>query len=313
MDAPLQIYHSLTQHCNWKCYYCEFPTLENPITTNILYLKDILSQIKEITKHYNIEHCVEGGEIGLLNIDLLDVFFNSGLSKTYHVATNGTFMKRGYHKRYCDKIHTILYHVKPEIINTTFDFIRYQTYGIKFYYTIVITKENINVLEDFLNYNNDISFVLHVLQQRRRDITLMDINYYNRIYDIVKDKTNVDPGFIKRYKYITDHFKEPNFMETRNKLCCNDYTKIMIDYNTKSLIRCCISTETSKLPLTLLSLKRILDNDELMFPVWDRTCEKCIAHFVFKDITTTNNKTIVRRPNLFKILKKINREFAGEN
>lgn len=303
MDAPLQIYHSLTQVCNWKCPYCEFPNITSPEHTDIEYFKVILSQIKKITDKYDIEHCVEGGELGLAPVALLDLFFNSELAKSYHVSTNGNFLEKDYHNKYYDKIHSILYHVKPEIIDTTYDFNDYHIYGIRFYYTIVITKENIDLIDSFFSYHPDKLFVPHVLQPRTKNLSLMNIDYYKKIYDIVKDKKNIVSGFIKRYKFIIDNFEKENFMGGRTLICCNDYVKMMIDYTTKTLIRCCISTESDRVELTIPNLKTSLENDKPIFPSWDETCKECIAGFIFKDIYYTDS--IEGRHNFLKSIKKM--------
>jgi hypothetical protein len=303
MDAPLQLYHSLTQICNWRCPYCEFPTLISPSHADLEYLKFILPMIKEVTDDYEIEHCVEGGELGIAPREILDIFFNSELAKTYHVSTNGKFLDKNLHKDYCNKIHSILYHVLPELRGGNFDFPVYDDYGIMIYYTIVVTKENIELIDSFFDYHSDKLFVPHVLQPRRRDIDLMNIDYYRKIYDIVKDKENIVPGFIKRYKYIVENFEKDYFMGARNKICCNDYTKMMIDYTTKTLIRCCISTETDRVNLNKVSLIMALKNDDLVFPSWDDTCDGCIANFVFRDIYYSD--IITGRKNFIDSIRKM--------
>ncbi len=307
MIGMFQIYHSLTQLCNWKCPYCEFPVLKNPKTiVDIDKFKRTLQDIKNVTDKYDLEHCVEGGELGLLSPDILDVFFNSGLAEKYHVATNGKFLEKGYHKKYKDKILSILYHVKPEILEADWDVKRYDTYGIPFYYTIVITKENIDIAGKFFDYNNDLNFVPHILQLRRKDISLMNIDYYKKVYEIVQ-RDNVNEGFERRYKYITENFENNTFMEVRNKMCCNDYTKMMIEYTTNSLIRCCVTTETDRIELTMETLDKALSNDEVVFPIWDETCQKCIATFNFKDIyyVPYDKISIKNHLNFKKCLKKV--------
>lgn len=303
MDAPLQLYHSLTQLCNWRCSYCEFPTLKDPKHVAMNYLEFILPKIKELTYKFEIEHCVEGGELGLLPRSILERFFQSGLSDTYHVSTNGKFLANEYHTLFRRKIHSILYHVVPELHGDNFDFLVYDCYDIPLYYTIVVTRENIELIDSFFDYHSDKLFVPHVLQPRRRDIELMNIDYYRRIYDIVKDKKNIVSGFIKRYKYIIDNYESEHFMDARNKICCNDYSKMMIDYTTKTLIRCCISTETDRVELNRINLELALENDSLIFPSWDNTCKDCIAGFVFRDIYYSNS--ITGRKNFMKSLKKM--------
>lgn len=304
MDYPIQLYHSVTQLCNWNCPYCEFPTLKNPSTVDVNRFKELLLEVKQVTDNYDMEHCVEGGELGVAKPDVIDAFFTSNLADTYHVTTNGKFLEKNYHEKYKDKIHSILYHVKPEILDMKWDVDMYDMHGIETYYTIVITRENINLAGDFFDYHSDLNFIPHILQPRRRDLELMNIDYYKKVYDIVQ-RDNVNEGFERRYKFITENFDSGYIIEARNKVCCNDYVKMMIDYVTETLIRCCISTETDRVPLDLLY--RALPNDKLVFPKWDDVCNKCIATFNFRDIyyVSYDDISVLNNPNIKNIMRKM--------
>ena len=304
--SKLKLYHSLSQICNWNCFYCDHPLIINPSHADIDYLRLLFPILQQVTKNYKIEHCVEGGEIGLIPEDILDLFFfESNFDNTYHVATNGKFLERNLHERYCDKIHSLLYHVKPDIKKFDFDFQDYNHFGIDFFYTIVIHRGNIDLISDFFDYHSDKKFAPHVLQPRREDLSLLDFELYKEIYDIVKEKDNVVSGFVKRYKYIIDKYHKVNYLESRRKLCCNNYKKMAIDYANKKLVRCCISMQSDSVDLNDDNLRNALDNDNAVFPSWESMCTDCIASFVFEDIYYA--KTINKSQDFLKILKKVAR------
>ena len=107
------------------------------------------------------------------------------------------------------------------------------------FYTIVVHKENINLFSDFLNLHSDLFFIPHVLQPRKPGLDLLDISYYKEIYEIIKTKENVGEKFVERYEHIVNSYDQSLF-EARRKVCCNNYTKMMVDLVNRKLIRCCM-------------------------------------------------------------------------
>lgn len=288
--GDLQLYFCLTELCNWKCSYCDFPLLEEKKHVDLDYLNEILKMVRKVSSRINIEFSVEGGELGLLPEKTLDSFFNSGLARTYFVATNGLFYKKGYYKKYKDKIHTILYHVKPEFSENDYDFNYLKTNCIT-WHTVVISKENLNYLGSLLDYHPNIVWFPHVLQPRIPDLDIMDITYYNKIYETVKNRNNVHQFFINRYKKINEIFWDGNYMKMLRELCCNNYTKAILNLPDKKIHRCCISMNTSSVDLTEKNIIKLLSNDPL-FPIWDPVCEDCIANFIFRDYLLKSNESI---------------------
>jgi len=95
-----------TQRCNEKCEYCDVPNIKNPKDINLdIYLKYI-----DIIQDFYEEFSLTGGEIGLLNEDVLNVIFDA-LRKPVKLNTNGLFVKKGYYEKYKDKIGEMWYHI----------------------------------------------------------------------------------------------------------------------------------------------------------------------------------------------------------
>jgi len=295
---------SLTQKCNWKCWYCDHPKINNPQTVDLDYFDEFAEIFLKAKGKSNIEVSLEGGEIGLLDSKTLDHVFDANLSETHTITTNGLFMKKGYHDTYKDKIHHILYHVVPEM-DDKFDFPRYEfDPSIHVLYTMVIHKGNIKYLDKFLDYNKDCAFLPHFLQPRTDSLQFMKKEDFIEIYNIVKDKPNFEPYVKERLLNIIKFF-DTNTLSMYRKLCCNIYNKTIINLPRKVIHRCCISMNTSPIPLNYENLQGAFNNTLYTFPKWDETCNECIANFVWMyDSIYMNPKTELNYRKLsFNILK----------
>lgn len=104
----------LTSRCSEQCDYCDFPLLENPSDAtkeNIDYFFKNIVPRDRLFRYTRLG--LVGGEIGLLDMDTLDYFFTPFVGKgiTFNIMTNGLFLKKDYHKRYKNMIHSITYHM----------------------------------------------------------------------------------------------------------------------------------------------------------------------------------------------------------
>lgn len=306
IDFDRWVWISLTQKCNWRCWYCDHPKISNPQTVSLDYFNEFCEQFLAAKGKSNIEVSLEGGEIGLLSEDYLDVVFASGLSDTYTITTNGLFMKKDYHTKYKDKIHHILYHVTPEM-NETLTFPRYDfDPSIQVLYTMVVHKNNIKFLDDFLTYNKDVIFLPHYLQPRTDNLNFMNKNDFQQIYDIMKDKPNIEDHMKLRLLDIIHSFDNIVSLNTFRRVCCNFYNKIIFNLPRKIVHRCCISMNTSSIPITSTSIHDVLYNKLYTFPYTDPTCTECIANFVWlqKSHYTNPRTELNNRKIYFNILRR---------
>jgi len=280
---------SLSEACNWKCWYCDFPMKKDIKTVDADYLKWFLNILKPVIKDKNIEICVEGGEIGLVDSHILDIFFNSDLDKSYTVTTNGLFMKQDYHNRYKDHIHYILYHVVSDVTDPNVVFEKYKDTdpSIKIDYTIVIHKRNIKYLDEFFDNNKDCIFLPHLMQPRRLGLDFLSIEEFEQIYDILKDKENVYDHFKNRILNIIQHLKEeqsdPTKLKKMRDFCANVYHKPIFDLPNKLIKRCCITIDNcNAADITEENLYKLVNNDVSLFPKTDPICDNCIANFLWR-------------------------------
>jgi hypothetical protein len=274
-DFDKQIYITFTNKCNWKCEYCDFPSKIDKSYD----LKSALRTLRIIPS--NIEVYLEGGELGVMPEHELDLIFDSGIADTYAITTNGEFLKRGYHEKYKDRIHYILYHVAPEIFGNT-EVIEYDVdESIRVDYTFVLHEGNMMHVDGILTRYPHLDFLIHLLQPRTEKMLVNeDPNFYKEVLAIVEDKDNIGEYFKTRLDTIIANIGDDVFMARKRKSCANIYNQISINLPDNTIHRCCVSTESDQVLLTRESLAMVIRNQPT-FPLHDSVCHTCIANFVW--------------------------------
>lgn len=160
--------------CNWDCYYC----CENIHNSKKNITEDIIKH--KVIKNKNNKIILSGGEIGLLEPDLLYWIFNN--HNHISVNTNGLFIEK-----YPDLVlrcKKIFYHCSKDL-----DFIEkiYNYENIE--YLVIVTDDNIHKLESFLN------------------------KYKNIIFDVIPSDI---PNSVDFYKNLTDKDNLLNIIRNKN-------------------------------------------------------------------------------------------------
>lgn len=277
-----QYYFSLTEVCNWKCEYCDFTKKGERKVAPIEQVLEAFALIKEVTGgDKGIEFSLEGGEIGTLSEEYLDQVFNSGLADTYAICTNGLFMERGYHERYKDKIHYILYHVTPDLTDD-YNFPVYEVApNITQHYTIVVTKENIDHLDGLLLAHPEKMWLPHIMQPRTEDLEFLAKDHYFKLNNIVKEKENVTTAFRYRIPKIIGKCDDLNWLEYTRSICANVYAQPIFDLPNMQINRCCISITGDAVPFNEENLTKLYRNEKLFSTKKDKVCDGCIANFLW--------------------------------
>jgi MoaA/NifB/PqqE/SkfB family radical SAM enzyme len=285
-DFKSQWYISLTEKCNWHCSYCDFPTKAEQKPADLEYIIQTFDAIKKATNaDPSIEYMLEGGEIGLMSEYDLDKIFHSGLAETYTVTTNGLFMERGYHERYKDKIHYILYHVKPDLF-LPFSFKEYDVDpSIMVQYTFVITKQNLKLLPYVLEQCENVKhfFQPHILQPRREGLDFLTKEDFEFLYDTIKDSLIIREHFKERVQRIIERFDDEKWLDGKRALCSNVYTQPIFDIPNKKINRCCISITGDAVDITPENIEKLYTNKRLFSTIKDKVCDGCIANFLWHD------------------------------
>ena len=303
-DFDKQWYFSLTEKCSWNCWYCDFPKIKDPKHAPIEYVLEVFDMIKEITgRDQKIEYSIEGGEIGLLDEEYLTKIFNSGLGDTYNVATNGLFMEKGYHRTFSKNIHYILHHVQPELFLP----FRVKTYDlvsdILTYYTFVINKRNLPILEEVLKQCEGLpSFVLpHIIQPRTPGLDLLTLDDFKYMYEIINESPIIKPDFKTRVARIIERHDDTEWLDVHRGVCANVYTQPIFDLPNKRINRCCISISGDSVPITYENIEKLYTNKKMYGTIKDSVCDGCIANFLWHDF---------RNKKYFKEVLQIYKGFA---
>lgn len=182
----------LTEKCNWKCSYCEYPLMQKPNTTtkkildkHMPYIMDMIINLgKNVT---GID--VQGGEVGLIDLNILRVFFKY-IPFPVIISTNGKFLERGYNN---DKvirplIKEIYYHVYPDPKKVK---IEYKKYDDKIPIKNGIVHNNIEDMIDFIRINENIFFDYIEFENPIYSKTKISVNQYHVLIDKVKNFPNI--------------------------------------------------------------------------------------------------------------------------
>ena len=141
----------LTEQCNRNCQYCDIGTSKQRNKPALYYIKKF---IPLIAKNDNITQiALSGGEIGLLNETTLDFIFENLKNKLLHVNTNGTFIRKGYYKKYKQYINEIMFHPISEIDKEIKEIPPFPVV-----YHFPVHKLNIHLLAKFLDKYSFIEF-----------------------------------------------------------------------------------------------------------------------------------------------------------
>lgn len=135
--------------CNWKCSYCEY--------SRCLSIPDENKAIEIFEKHKSTLTHITGGEPGLLSEKFWDHVFNY---KKLGVLTNGLFITKGYYSKYHNRLNHLYVHATPEldisISEKVLDVLKSGDPIVE--PSIVVHKQNINLIKPFLEKYKDISF-----------------------------------------------------------------------------------------------------------------------------------------------------------
>lgn len=254
----------LTERCNWNCYYCDFPSIKNPKDTDIDKINKHMPYIsKNIEDNSFID--VQGGEIGLIDINILISFFKYMKDKSVIVSTNGKFLENNYHfiPSIRKKIKEIWWHLCEEPNGKKFK-VDYYDKDINIRRGIV-SKFLKNLIE-MMEKNPQISFDYAELETSK----VSPLEAYKNLKNI----TN-----------LTDRAK--NILKSRcnNKItpeiCSKFHDTVSIDLVNERILLCHKAMQ-NYIILSKLHLKKRLNNFPINVFNGKNSCEHCIRLYASK-------------------------------
>lgn len=263
------------EECNWDCEYCDFPKIKNPKSTNMEILKKHMPYIKEVMDDLGelvVFRDISGGEIGLLELELLQYIFTT-LDAKIVISTNGLFMDKGYHldpilRPYINGLWVHV-HPKPGKFKIDYDYNDDEIFVNK-----GIVHDDIDDMIDFIKMNPQIEFNYvefeFTIGESRKMNPAMYINLLNKLKplpNVTKDALNL----------IEARINEPPYLMER----CRDYHQsIAIDLTRERILLCHRAMDTS-IPLTKENLlKRLITPPKDMFK--SDKCASCTRLYAGK-------------------------------
>ena len=102
----------LTEKCNWNCYYCGIPEIQDPQEIQELDEKQIriLTSLRKVSTSKDL-FILEGGEIGLVPETVIERVLCVLEGRKIIIDTNGLFIEKGYFEKFYNKIFQVYYHL----------------------------------------------------------------------------------------------------------------------------------------------------------------------------------------------------------
>lgn len=263
----------LTEQCNRKCKYCDIGISKTRNKPSLYYIR---KYCEIIAKMGEIDTVVfTGGEVGLMSQSILDFLFETLRDKHIHVNTNGTFIKKGYYKKYHKYINDIMYHPVSEINQ---DIECFPLFPVKYHFPV--HKKNIHLLSDFLDKNSilvkDFNPSPYDMKYETDDFKL-NLEDFQKIFDIIHNRRNVSDYSIKVFKKIIRYWDKK---EDYRKVCRKTFYDFSIDFINLKIKKCCCSHSlSSSVDLNEENLRNLKDLKFNKSPV----CDSCF-HFIHKII-----------------------------
>lgn len=268
----------LTEECNWNCSYCEFPLIKNQKSTTMEILKKHLPYVHDFMHDLASKDAVsyvgiQGGEVGLLSLDILRYYFQT-IKYVTVVSTNGVFLEKEYHKDEMIRsyIQTIHWHLCPDLYNWKRFDVEYTDDEIPISRGIV--HDNLDDIKNFIRVNDHILFDYVEFENDIRDPKSVDTKLYEELYELILPLKNVSE-YAK--KIIEKRLNE----KENHRNSCRDYNYgVTLDMIHETICHCQRDFHNSK-PLTKENLiKRVKLYPKDFFD--ETNCESCTRLYAGK-------------------------------
>ena len=255
----------LTEECNWCCDYCYFSDMDIPKSVTMESLKAHLEYIKD----FNIKGYmdVQWGEIGLVDVGLLEYFFET-MGRKMYISTNGVFLNKKIHlnEKIRPYIKMIQWHVYPNPHGDV------QIENIKDS-GIVITRgivhDNMDEMIDFINANKHIYFEYVDFDYPLDSVIVHDRQKYMEFYQKLNHLENISEGAKNR---IRERAQESDELR---QLCMEKNDSILIDLVNERICLCQRNMHIHE-ELGLFNLYRRCWTDPAeFFDLNGNVCESC--------------------------------------
>jgi organic radical activating enzyme len=272
----LEVTFSLDKSCNWNCSYCNQKKMEKPKKTDDEYVQSFSFWLKEIIDLYKeIDLFLLGGEPGIWSEYLWNGLYDEiekydSLIKRVNIFSNGTVFNHPFFKNKQNKKTICLWHCTNNL-NSKITMPNNSFFNVKNTFPlIVVEKKDIDLIETFLNNNNEINNIgIEPIQSLNYTDYIEKLTYddYRKIYNIIKEKDQISEYTKKMFFHINRRLsliKDPT-IECRKQL-----KMLLVDLAKDVIYRCCNADYEEKLTIENLKLK---NQNKLFFNYSCNGCE----------------------------------------
>lgn len=242
-------------------------TTKKIIDKHINYVNEIIEKINpEIIT-------VQGGEIGHVPEYILEYFFER-LNRPIDISTNGTFLKREFHKNKFIRpyINRIMLHI-TDVIGCDELEINYDITDpdIEISIGIVDISKDPKKIKEFLEVNKKIYFDYIDYETAIDGGDLKVFPSYNDLYESIKDLSNVSEFAKQR---ILNRYKRGKDLSTNQQMCMSLHPCVFIDLVRETIPLCIRNYTTVTMPLNKENLISVI-GDVGVFDYNNNVCKNC--------------------------------------
>lgn len=178
----MEIDLKITTECNWNCEYCIVDTHNLPRRS----FKEVIDKVYTIPKGSLVT--LTGGEPGLMTPRELTIILDLLEDRLCEVRVNTNGLMFRY-KNLINRFKSVFYHCSENL--DTNKRIENEFANVPITYMIVVTDNNVDKLEQFLNYNKHIIFMVQGAVDNGNGI---ELSYFNRLKVWTKFKDVIQPS-----------------------------------------------------------------------------------------------------------------------
>ena len=283
----------LTEKCDWDCSYCVFPNIKKPSHTNIDILKKHLPYIKKLQNQVKFNVAIQGGEIGFVNIKILEEFFKIW-NEPIEVSTNGEFIRKGfnYNKILRPNIKQILLHITNDINKDII--IDYDINDPDIYINIGVCDSTLKPKKfaNFLRKNEQYIFNFIDFEHDINKPVLIDNYVYKEFYERIKNISNVTNSAKQRIKNKLNN----NSIKFFQKSCSSFNNTFTIDLINERIIKCARNYNHSWIELNKENLIKTINEYNVFSNIG--LCNNCFR--ICQDQTITEKIKFRRKYNVWR-------------
>lgn len=266
----------VTEKCNKKCWYCNFPQIKKPKDAPISLITKYIPYL-ETFDSFDF-YTITGGEPGLIDPVIFDYLFNTISIHPIRINTNGEFVKRGYFQKYYHYLDIMGLHATIDLEDIPEELVLPFEEFSKVWYYIPIHSQNYKYIQTYLYRYENLQFSLIEFQNKWRDKPKYEKyrltqDMYKEIYDKIYRLPNI--ADCCKLLFYRLGFQSKTVREQHRHACSIGYIQPVINFATKKIQHCVnnYTDSSQQVELNTPNLKSLLHYQ--LFQFYDIDCDGC--------------------------------------